>query len=61
MRDAHFLTDKSKIKHRSPAERDAIFARCQDIVDNGFSFSHAMIDKAGSELNALLDSEHLSV
>lgn len=47
--------DKSKIKHRSAADRDKIFAICEDIVKNGFKFSLAMIDKSGSELKALLE------
>ncbi|KAJ7474222.1 hypothetical protein FB451DRAFT_1558412 [Mycena latifolia] len=53
-RAREIVADKSKIQHRSPKDRDRIFARCQEIVEKGFKFSHVMIDKSGAELKALL-------
>ncbi|KAJ6520719.1 hypothetical protein DFH09DRAFT_1426916 [Mycena vulgaris] len=54
-RAREIVEDKSKIKHRTRADREKIFARCQEIVKNGFKFSHLMMDKSGSELNAVLE------
>ncbi|KAJ7825504.1 hypothetical protein B0H14DRAFT_3726674 [Mycena olivaceomarginata] len=51
--ERHMMPDKSGIQHRNPAEQEKIYARCQSIVEHGFSLDGFMIDKSRSELNAL--------
>ncbi|KAJ6488108.1 hypothetical protein C8R47DRAFT_1276561 [Mycena vitilis] len=53
-RAKEIVADKSTIKHRTPAERDEIYAIALDIVKNGFNFTGLMMDKSGTELKAVL-------
>ncbi|KAJ7793812.1 hypothetical protein B0H14DRAFT_2925400, partial [Mycena olivaceomarginata] len=45
--------DKSKIQHRTDAQRDRIYAECQEIAKRGFKWKGFMIDKSLLESKAL--------